>query len=80
MLQQQISDEQTFNISHYNSGYYTTNDHGTSHLSVIAPDGQTVSATVYVRTFHYYAHIAAWCVHSVVCELSKADSTRQYTY
>ena len=39
-----ITNNQTFNVSHYNTSAYT-NDHGTSHISVIGPDGMAVSVT-----------------------------------
>ena len=40
-----IDDNRTYNISHYHAHYYTAKDSGTSHISVLSPDGQAVSVT-----------------------------------
>ncbi|KAJ3085734.1 hypothetical protein HK102_013883, partial [Quaeritorhiza haematococci] len=44
-----ISDSQTFDPSHYGSKYDILDDHGTSHISVIAPDGSAASMTTTVN-------------------------------
>ena len=40
-----ISDEHTFNVSHYHAQYSGLQDSGTTHLNVLASDGQAVAVT-----------------------------------
>ena len=40
-----ILDNQTFDVSHYHAHYYSVEDSGTTHVSVLSPDGQAVSVT-----------------------------------
>ena len=40
-----INDNHTYNVSHYHAQYYGIEDSGTSHISVLSPDGQAVSVT-----------------------------------
>ncbi len=40
-----ISDDYTFNVSHYGPQYLGLEDSGTTHLNVLAPDGQAVAVT-----------------------------------
>ena len=41
-----ISDRVTINnASHYGAVYYTPENHGTAHVSILAPNGDAVSAT-----------------------------------
>ena len=43
---EEISDSVTINnASHYGAVYYTPKNHGTAHLSILAPNGDAVSAT-----------------------------------
>ena len=43
-----ITDDQTQNLSYYNPRYSPTDDAGTNHLSVLAPNGDAVSVTTLV--------------------------------
>ena len=44
-VHENISDQSTFDVPHYHAHYSTPVDHGTTHISVLAPDGQAVSVT-----------------------------------
>ena len=44
-IQQMILDQRTFDVPHYHAHFSTLADHGTTHISVLAPDGQAVSVT-----------------------------------
>ena len=45
-----ISDDITYNISHYHAHYAPPpSDHGTTHISVLSPDGMAVSVTSSVK-------------------------------
>lgn len=49
-LRQRIRDDRTFtNYTHYGDFYQKSNDQGTSHLSVIAENGDAVSATTTIN-------------------------------
>ena len=43
-----ISDERTFGVPHYHPDYSLSNDSGTSHISVLSPEGDAVAVTTYV--------------------------------
>ena len=44
-----ISADQTFNVSYYHPDFSQTEDDGTSHISILSPDGSAVAVTTYVR-------------------------------
>jgi gamma-glutamyltranspeptidase / glutathione hydrolase / leukotriene-C4 hydrolase len=45
-IRSQIDDAQTFDdMNHYGANFTNTEDHGTAHISVIAPNGDAVSVT-----------------------------------
>ena len=45
-IRESISDKETHNLSYYHAHYATPpNDHGTTHVSVLGPDGMAVSVT-----------------------------------
>ena len=45
-VKSQISDDTTHNLSYYHAHYATPpKDHGTTHISVLSPDGMAVSVT-----------------------------------
>ncbi|CAI8055687.1 Glutathione hydrolase 1 proenzyme [Geodia barretti] len=51
-VKSQISDDTTHNVSYYRADYATPpSDHGTSHISVLGPDGMAVSVTSSVNTY-----------------------------
>ncbi|XP_048582764.1 glutathione hydrolase 1 proenzyme isoform X2 [Nematostella vectensis] len=51
-LRQKILDNQTFtNFSHYGNFFSTPDDAGTSHLSLLAPNGDAVSATTTINLY-----------------------------
>ena len=43
-----ISDEETYNLTYYNPRFSPTPDAGTSHLSILVPNGDAVSVTTLV--------------------------------
>lgn len=45
-VNESISEYRTYDIDHYNSSYIVQ-DHGTTHISIIGPDGMAVSVTTY---------------------------------
>lgn len=50
-IRSQIVDNQTFNdVHHYGANFTVVEDHGTAHLSVLAPNGDAVSVTSTVNT------------------------------
>lgn len=44
-----ISDDMTHPVPYYNPRFYTAEDSGTTHLSVLSPDGDAVSVTSLVQ-------------------------------
>ena len=47
-----IDDSRTFNNSdHYGANFYSPPDHGTSHISVVAPNGDAVAVTTTVNFY-----------------------------
>lgn len=45
-IRHQINDNQTFDdISHYGAKFWSKDEYGTSHLSILAPNGDAVSVT-----------------------------------
>ena len=45
-----IDDKQTFNQAYYGPGWLTKSDHGTAHISVVAPNGDAVALTSTINT------------------------------
>lgn len=50
-LRQKIYDNRTFDYKHYGDFYSSVNPAGTTHLSLISPDGDAVSATTTVNLY-----------------------------
>ncbi|KAG1686700.1 Glutathione hydrolase 1 proenzyme [Nymphon striatum] len=48
-IRKSISDEKTFDTEHYDANYPIDIDHGTSHISILAPDGSAVAATTSIN-------------------------------
>lgn len=45
-IRDEIEDHFTYNDpSHYGANYYSPEDHGTAHVSVLSPEGDAVSVT-----------------------------------
>ncbi|XP_054274793.1 scoloptoxin SSD14-like [Macrosteles quadrilineatus] len=45
-IRSQIKDDQTFeDAAHYGAVFYNPDDHGTAHISILAPDGDAVAVT-----------------------------------
>lgn len=50
-LRLEVSDEQTYqDVTHYGANFSVVEDHGTAHISVLAPNGDAVSVTSTVNT------------------------------
>jgi gamma-glutamyltranspeptidase/glutathione hydrolase/leukotriene-C4 hydrolase len=46
IIRQKIEDNRTYSDpQHYGAVYYSADDHGTAHLSVLAPNGDAASIT-----------------------------------
>lgn len=49
-IRKRIEDHTTHDTDYYDPVYHTENDHGTTHLSVLASNGDAVSVTTTVNT------------------------------
>ena len=70
-----ISDEQTYNLTYYNPRFSPTPDAGTSHLSILEPNGDAVSVTTLVSMHNNYASM-----HKPIMLFSPQCSTVNFFY
>lgn len=58
-IQKKITDETTHPMAYYEPQFYLPENHGTSHISVVAEDGSAVAATSTINRLYVYDTISA---------------------